>query len=143
MWPVRLVGRADVASANLLEFAWQQEQGDIQGGILADEMGMGKTIQAISLIVTHCDESFKPEIIPFKPVENKTLKKTRPKLGLRLRSRKTDSANQSTAMDVDTAGCQSPGQSSQSLQIKYSVNELSSYVSLKFWAAIAFGVRFM
>ena len=29
-----------------------QEQSDIKGGILADEMGMWKTIQAISLILT-------------------------------------------------------------------------------------------
>lgn len=28
-----------------LGWAVQQEQGDIKGGILADEMGMGKTIQ--------------------------------------------------------------------------------------------------
>lgn len=32
-----------------LAWAVKQERGDIKGGILADEMGMGKTIQACSL----------------------------------------------------------------------------------------------
>mmetsp|Transcript_12990 Transcript_12990/g.39320 ORF Transcript_12990/g.39320 Transcript_12990/m.39320 type:complete len:1245 (-) Transcript_12990:283-4017(-) len=38
--------------------AWgiAQEQGPVCGGILADEMGMGKTIQAVSLIVTHTSD---------------------------------------------------------------------------------------
>lgn len=38
--------------------AWgiAQEQGPVAGGILADEMGMGKTIQAVSLIVTHSSD---------------------------------------------------------------------------------------
>lgn len=38
--------------------AWgvAQEQGPVSGGILADEMGMGKTIQAVSLIVTHSSD---------------------------------------------------------------------------------------
>ena len=33
-----------------LGWALRQEQGDIKGGILADEMGMGKTIQVCSPI---------------------------------------------------------------------------------------------
>ncbi|KAJ1617487.1 SNF2 family N-terminal domain-containing protein [Pavlovales sp. CCMP2436] len=38
--------------------AWMcaQEKGEVKGGILADEMGMGKTIQAISLIAAHKNE---------------------------------------------------------------------------------------
>ena len=31
----------------------QQEMGGVHGGILADEMGMGKTIQAISLMLSN------------------------------------------------------------------------------------------
>ena len=35
--------------------AWlcKQEEGEVKGGILADEMGMGKTLQTISLLVAH------------------------------------------------------------------------------------------
>jgi DNA repair protein RAD16 len=39
----------------------QQEQSDYKGGILADEMGMGKTIQMISLIVSRLD--IRPNLI--------------------------------------------------------------------------------
>jgi len=36
-----------------LAWAIGQETGNIKGGVLADEMGMGKTIQAISVLLTH------------------------------------------------------------------------------------------
>mmetsp|Transcript_8330 Transcript_8330/g.23887 ORF Transcript_8330/g.23887 Transcript_8330/m.23887 type:complete len:988 (-) Transcript_8330:202-3165(-) len=39
-----------------LAWAVNQEQGPTKGGLLADEMGMGKTIQAISVILTHREE---------------------------------------------------------------------------------------
>ncbi len=51
--------RTSVREWCLQEFlAWgiAQEQGPVAGGILADEMGMGKTIQAVSLIVTHSSD---------------------------------------------------------------------------------------
>ncbi|XP_068647111.1 DNA repair protein RAD16 isoform X2 [Aristolochia californica] len=35
-----------------LAWALKQENSEVKGGILADEMGMGKTIQAISLVIT-------------------------------------------------------------------------------------------
>ncbi|XP_078180897.1 helicase protein with RING/U-box domain-containing protein isoform X2 [Carex rostrata] len=38
-----------------LSWALNQEDSEIKGGILADEMGMGKTIQAISLVLTARD----------------------------------------------------------------------------------------
>ncbi|KAK9828076.1 hypothetical protein WJX81_000538 [Elliptochloris bilobata] len=49
-----------------LAWAIKQEQSDVRGGILADEMGMGKTIQAISVIVTHRtdDMSRLPPVTP-------------------------------------------------------------------------------
>ena len=43
-----------------LTFALEQEHGKLKGGILADEMGMGKTIQAISLILSNRLETDKP-----------------------------------------------------------------------------------
>ncbi|CAI7837941.1 unnamed protein product, partial [Closterium sp. NIES-53] len=51
-----------------LAWSLKQEQGPIRGGILADEMGMGKTIQAISLIVTSRQlQSHAPAINPVLP----------------------------------------------------------------------------
>ncbi|GIX61280.1 DNA repair protein rhp16, putative [Babesia caballi] len=40
---------------------YHQEKGPMKGGILADEMGMGKTIQAVALLVTAKRESLKAE----------------------------------------------------------------------------------
>jgi hypothetical protein len=40
-----------------------QELGPIRGGILADEMGMGKTIQAISLMMSHRADGDTPRIL--------------------------------------------------------------------------------
>lgn len=39
-----------------LAWALKQERSEVLGGILADEMGMGKTIQAISLVLTSRDQ---------------------------------------------------------------------------------------
>ncbi|CAI5491510.1 unnamed protein product [Closterium sp. Naga37s-1] len=51
-----------------LAWSLKQEQGPIRGGILADEMGMGKTIQAISLIVTSRQlQSHAPAVNPVLP----------------------------------------------------------------------------
>ncbi|CAI5527491.1 unnamed protein product [Closterium sp. Naga37s-1] len=51
-----------------LAWSLKQEQGPIKGGILADEMGMGKTIQAISLIVTSRHlQSHAPAVTPVLP----------------------------------------------------------------------------
>lgn len=89
---------------------WQQEQGDIKGGILADEMGMGKTIQAISLIVTHCGENFRPKITPSKSVENENESNNPPKLGLCLRSMNANAAHQpSSSSGVNETGHQHSG----------------------------------
>ncbi len=38
-----------------------------QGGILADEMGMGKTIQAISLVVTSKHDATSGKLLPSQP----------------------------------------------------------------------------
>ncbi|CAG9463875.1 unnamed protein product [Pedinophyceae sp. YPF-701] len=53
------------------EFLWwamTQEKGPFQGGLLCDEMGMGKTIQAVSVIVSHRTDDqyadFAPEPLP-------------------------------------------------------------------------------
>ncbi|KAG1677040.1 hypothetical protein FOA52_001209 [Chlamydomonas sp. UWO 241] len=43
-----------------LAWAVKQEHSTIKGGVLADEMGMGKTIQAIALIVTHRSDDMAP-----------------------------------------------------------------------------------
>jgi DNA repair protein RAD16 len=44
-----------------LHWMQEQEEGRFNGGILADEMGMGKTIQMISLLVTK--RHVKPNLI--------------------------------------------------------------------------------
>ncbi|DBA87235.1 hypothetical protein WJX77_012520 [Trebouxia sp. C0004] len=69
-----------------LAWAVSQERSEIRGGILADEMGMGKTIQAISVIVTHRtdDMSKLPPRLPInapKP-RSKPAQANRPKLRL-------------------------------------------------------------
>ncbi|KAL0027325.1 hypothetical protein WJX79_000283 [Trebouxia sp. C0005] len=69
-----------------LAWAISQERSEIRGGILADEMGMGKTIQAISVIVTHRtdDMSKLPPRLPInapKP-RSKPAQTDRPKLRL-------------------------------------------------------------
>jgi SNF2 family DNA or RNA helicase len=45
-----------------LHWAVEQEKGPIRGGILADEMGMGKTIQALSLMCAHRREGDHPGV---------------------------------------------------------------------------------
>lgn len=69
-----------------LAWAVAQERSEIRGGILADEMGMGKTIQAISVIVTHRtdDMSKLPPRLPINPPKprSKPAQTNRPKLRL-------------------------------------------------------------
>ncbi|GMH34392.1 hypothetical protein BSKO_02226 [Bryopsis sp. KO-2023] len=67
-----------------LAWAVKQELGEIRGGILADEMGMGKTIQAISLVVTHRSEDSKPVIDNLQEVAKKKAAVKRPKLNLKV-----------------------------------------------------------
>jgi len=50
--PSTLVGSLFPFQAEGLAWMQKQEESPIQGGILADEMGMGKTIQAVSLLLS-------------------------------------------------------------------------------------------
>lgn len=50
-----------------LNWMIQQEQTEYKGGLLGDEMGMGKTIQAVSLIMSDFPQSI-PTLVIVPPV---------------------------------------------------------------------------
>ncbi|BDA51349.1 probable ATP-dependent helicase rhp16 [Coccomyxa sp. Obi] len=78
-----------------LAWAVGQERSSVRGGILADEMGMGKTLQAITLIVTHRTDDMS-KLPPVQPPDQAAKPKQaaaapRPKLAL-LSARRPDGA---------------------------------------------------
>lgn len=50
-----------------LNWMMQQEQSEYKGGLLGDEMGMGKTIQAVSLLMSDYPVG-KPSLVVVPPV---------------------------------------------------------------------------
>ncbi|KAK9813234.1 hypothetical protein WJX72_011166 [[Myrmecia] bisecta] len=88
-----------------LAWAVKQEQSDIRGGILADEMGMGKTIQAISVIVTHRTDDMR-SLPPIKPATltpaAPSRQNSRPKL--KLAGAPGRSAGETTRVTLEAGG---------------------------------------
>jgi hypothetical protein len=103
-----------------------QELGPIRGGILADEMGMGKTIQAISLMMSHRADGETPRILtaaeaaaaaaaaasPAKPAVAAAAGSSKQR-GLKISLRKHGNAATSTG-DVAAAAAEAQQESSES-----------------------------